>query len=331
MKNKPQKTFTFLVMANSTDTPKKWVVRASWMWSVVLVVSILTVLGSAVCVDYVRLLVQKNRTHWLRTENAYLKEQLKGVEGKLAALETSLERVESFSKKLRLITNIDAPDREAQLTVEQNPDSAQIQKSDRWPSNIGPIEGVGQGSQFEIKTGEAPMVSTGIKSDYSAISVRIDRVIEGVEFKEKDVLQLWKDLADKNDLIQKTPSIRPVIGWMTSNFGLRSSPFTGDQSAHHGVDIAADTGTPIRAPASGVVSFSGVDEGYGQLIKIDHGHSISTRYGHCSQIYVKVGQTVKRGDIIGAVGSTGRSTGPHLHYEVRLGGVPVNPEKYILE
>ncbi len=318
-------------MSNTTDTPQKWVVKMSWLWGAVFCVSVLTVLGTAVCVDYVRLLVQKNRTHWLRTENDYLKEQLKGVETKLVALETSLERVESFSKKLRLITNIEAPDREAQLTVEQNPDTAQMQNPFRWPANIGPIDGFGQASGVELKTGSSSVLSTGIKSDYSTISVRMDRVIQGVEFKEKDVLQLWKDLADKNDLIQKTPSIRPVVGWMTSNFGLRSSPFTGDQSAHQGVDIAADTGTPIRAPASGVVSFAGVDEGYGQLIKIDHGHSISTRYGHCSQMYVKVGQTVKRGDIIGAVGSTGRSTGPHLHYEVRLGGVAVNPEKYILE
>jgi murein DD-endopeptidase MepM/ murein hydrolase activator NlpD len=102
-------------------------------------------------------------------------------------------------------------------------------------------------------------------------------------------------------------------------------------SQHRGLDIAADIGTPIRSPATGIVTAATVDSGYGKVITVDHGHGIVTRYGHCSQMYVKAGQKVRRGDVIGAVGNTGRSTGPHLHYEVRLQGVPVNPERYILE
>ncbi len=100
---------------------------------------------------------------------------------------------------------------------------------------------------------------------------------------------------------------------------------------HAGLDVAASPGSPVYAPADGVVSFVGYDEGYGKLISIDHGYGVNTRFGHNSQIYVQVGQRVSRWDVIGAVGSTGRSTGPHLHYEVRINGTAVNPANFILD
>jgi murein DD-endopeptidase MepM/ murein hydrolase activator NlpD len=100
---------------------------------------------------------------------------------------------------------------------------------------------------------------------------------------------------------------------------------------HTGLDIAASVGTPIYAPADGVISFAGYDGGYGKLLSLDHGYGVVTRFGHCSELYVQVGQKVKRGDVIGAVGNTGRSTAAHLHYEVRVNGIPVDPINYILE
>jgi murein DD-endopeptidase MepM/ murein hydrolase activator NlpD len=114
-------------------------------------------------------------------------------------------------------------------------------------------------------------------------------------------------------------------------FGYRPNPFTGRTVLHAGIDIAANVGTPIVAPANGVVINAGYDEGYGKIIEIDHGYGITTRYGHCSQIFVKIGQKVNRFDVIGSVGNTGRSTGSHLHYEVRVAGVPRNPMLYVLE
>jgi murein DD-endopeptidase MepM/ murein hydrolase activator NlpD len=333
MNQSSKKTYTILLFSDSADTPRKVVVPGYVARCGIIVLGFLIILGSSVLVDYVQLLFQKNQTRWLRTENQYLKEQFKDVEGKLVALETSLERVENFSKKLKLITNIGSADRELELTLPMRPDaepSAQNIPAQRWPANIGPIEGY-----FEKEVYKSPVENTGesmaIQSNYSTISVRMDRVLRGTELREKEALQLWKDLSDKNDILLTTPSVRPTGGWISSTFGTRSSPFSGDPTQHKGLDIAADTGTPIIAPASGIVSYASFDEGYGKLISIDHGHGIVTRFGHCSQMYVKVGQQVRRGDIIGAVGSTGRSTGPHLHYEVRLGGVPVNPEKFILE
>lgn len=339
MNQSSKKTYTILLFSDSADAPKKLVIPGNVVRCGVIVLGLLLIFGSSVLVDYLQLLVEKNQTRWLRTENQYLKEQFKGVEGKLVALETSLERVENFSKKLKLITNIGSADRQLELTLPMRPDAepsaqttpSQSSPAQRWPANIGPIEGYFEKDAYKPAVENPAGESVAIQSNYSTISVRMDKVLRGTELREKESLQLWKDLSDKNDILLTTPSIRPTGGWISSTFGTRASPFSGDLSQHKGLDIAADTGTPIVAPASGIVSYASYDEGYGKLISVDHGHGIVTRYGHCSQMYVKVGQQVRRGDIIGAVGTTGRSTGPHLHYEVRLGGVPVNPEKFILE
>lgn len=333
MNRNSKKTYTILLFSNNADQPRKLVIPSSLVYCGVVVGLIFFLLGSSVAVDYVQLLLEKNHAHWLRTENDYLKHQFREVEGKLSALESSLERVDSFSKKLKLITNIESPDRELELSVPMRSEEPAISSNEggaRWPSQIGPIEGFFNKNEYKTPSPEGA-ISSSIRSDYSTVAVRMDRVINGTELKEKEVLQLWKDLSDKNDLLLSTPSLRPAAGWISSNFGTRASPFSGDTSIHKGLDIAADMGTSIRAPASGVVSYAGIDEGYGKMVSIDHGHGIVTRFAHCSQLYVKVGQRLRRGDVIAAVGNTGRSTGPHLHYEVRLNGVPVNPEKYILE
>jgi|SRR5579884_220053 len=122
---------------------------------------------------------------------------------------------------------------------------------------------------------------------------------------------------------------RPVTGPVTSDFGERKNPLGPGSDFHPGLDIAADEGTPIAAAASGRVVAAGPDGGYGNLIVVDNGNGVTTRYGHCSQIYARVGEFVNAGQPIGAVGSTGRSTGPHLHFEVRMNDTPVDPAPYL--
>ena len=125
------------------------------------------------------------------------------------------------------------------------------------------------------------------------------------------------------------PDLWPVEGQITGSFGERIDPFNGEGAFHSGVDIASAYGQPVIAPADGVVEFADFEGGYGRMIVLDHGHSITTRYGHLSGVAVIAGQSVRRGDTIGYVGLTGRSTGPHLHYEVRINDTPVNPHKYL--
>jgi murein DD-endopeptidase MepM/ murein hydrolase activator NlpD len=127
-----------------------------------------------------------------------------------------------------------------------------------------------------------------------------------------------------------TPSIRPTKGWITSRFGNRTSPFTGQREFHPALDIANKEGSPLVATADGIVSFAGNKWLLGKVIVIDHGYGMVTRYAHCKKLIKSAGDKVRRGDVIAKMGNTGRSTGPHVHYEVRLNGVPVNPEHYIL-
>jgi murein DD-endopeptidase MepM/ murein hydrolase activator NlpD len=126
-----------------------------------------------------------------------------------------------------------------------------------------------------------------------------------------------------------TPSLWPVDGRLMGTFGERIDPFSGEGAFHRGVDISAPTGTPVLATADGVVVFSQMENGYGRLVVVDHGGGIQTYYAHLSRFYVHAGQEVRCGEFVGAVGSTGRVTAPHLHYEVRRGGAAVNPYRFL--
>jgi murein DD-endopeptidase MepM/ murein hydrolase activator NlpD len=129
--------------------------------------------------------------------------------------------------------------------------------------------------------------------------------------------------------LAQAPTLWPVQGRLTGSFGERIDPFSGEGAFHRGVDISSDYGTRIIAPADGIVRFSDFMNGYGRVVMIDHGNGISTLYGHLSGFAVSVGQLIRRGDSVGYVGQSGRSTGPHLHYEVRIFNTPVNPHKYL--
>jgi murein DD-endopeptidase MepM/ murein hydrolase activator NlpD len=134
-----------------------------------------------------------------------------------------------------------------------------------------------------------------------------------------------------NATLALVPYRKPVIGEVefTSGFGVRSDPFLGRPAMHTGLDFRAATGDPVRVTANGKVVSSGWMGGYGRMVEVDHGNGLSTRYGHLSEIHVRVGDVVKIGQVVGAVGSTGRSTGPHLHYETRIDGEAVDPQKFL--
>jgi murein DD-endopeptidase MepM/ murein hydrolase activator NlpD len=155
--------------------------------------------------------------------------------------------------------------------------------------------------------------------------------LEMASIHQKDgFASLLDALEGQKNILACTPAIRPTKGWKTSRFGYRTSPFTGRRELHKGLDIANQKGTEIIAPADGLVKYTGKKGLLGNILVIDHGHGIVTRYGHLRDVVKKRGEKVKRGEVIAHMGNTGRSTGPHLHYEVHLNGVPVNPEKYIL-
>jgi murein DD-endopeptidase MepM/ murein hydrolase activator NlpD len=158
----------------------------------------------------------------------------------------------------------------------------------------------------------------------------LDQLQTETRLEELQQEELLAVLRSNQNFFASTPSIWPTEGFVTSGFGYRSSPFTGRREFHQGVDIAGPPGTPVYATANGQVIFAGKDGAFGLSVNINHGASIVTSYSHLHSIAVKVGQSVSRGELVGYMGSTGRATGPHLHYEVRLNGIPVDPMRYIL-
>jgi murein DD-endopeptidase MepM/ murein hydrolase activator NlpD len=160
---------------------------------------------------------------------------------------------------------------------------------------------------------------------------QISQVNHATAVQHKSIESLLDSLKDKRNLLVSTPSLRPAVGWVSSEFGYRVSPFTGRRELHKGVDIANRQGTPIIAPADGLITFADNKWLIGNMVTIEHGFGMVTNYGHLHKLLKKKGDRVKRGELIALMGSTGRSTGPHVHYEVRLNGVPVNPENYILD
>ena len=142
---------------------------------------------------------------------------------------------------------------------------------------------------------------------------------------EQRLASVRNDVDRRQALVSATPSMWPIAGWISSGFGHRRDPFTGENAFHPGLDISADHGSPIHAPADGRVESAGFSGNYGNLITLDHGFGLVTRYGHLARYAVFAGQDIRRGDVIGYVGSTGRSTSPHLHYEVLVNGQLTNP------
>jgi murein DD-endopeptidase MepM/ murein hydrolase activator NlpD len=198
----------------------------------------------------------------------------------------------------------------------------QYEERTRQLAIVAGVEGLGSGAEAGIGGG-SPIEEAGA-SGLPALESRASQLagtLNAVEARLNERVR-W---------ISATPAIAPVKGIFTSGFGVRADPMTHGRGDHQGVDIAAAPGQPVRASADGVVIRAAEIGGLGQAVFIAHGFGVTTRYGHMSRIEVRPGQRVKRGDIVGRVGNTGRSTGYHLHYEVRVDGDPVNPLAYILD
>lgn len=256
----------------------------------VLVVAILA-LGGLVF-HCTRLHLDRAELQRLRAERRDYEQEVRLLSGQLQTLQNEMVVLANNDTKVRLLAKLAKP-------VDSVP--------------------VGIGGPIETDPGE----------ELSGIQRQIDAIRQSIDLRRESLEELQGALNDQRSLFAAKPSGKPAKGWITSGFGLRKSPFSGARKMHCGLDIAAPTGTPVLASADGVVKRVGTASDYGKMVVIDHGYGYQTVYGHNSKIFVKVGQRVRRGDRIAAVGNTGRSTGPHLHYEVHLNGVPVNPRKYL--
>ena len=213
----------------------------------------------------------------------------------------------------------------------------QLQERASLIAGLGPLE-----DEFSARLGQGghePVVEDGLglvdeisRDRIRDLRVQLDRLVKEAHFQRDGFERVLEALRHDQEMRESTPSIRPVIGgYISSRYGRRIDPFTGQPALHRGLDFSAPVGTPVLAPASGRVKRASRGGSLGQFVEIDHGNGLVTRYAHLSEFLVRKGDWVTRGQIIGRVGNTGRSTGPHLHYEVVNNGRSENPWLYIIQ
>jgi murein DD-endopeptidase MepM/ murein hydrolase activator NlpD len=283
---------TIIFVPHARAKFRKLKVSHRFLYSIISVVTSSLCLSTFFSVQYFTSLSQTHELSKLRRENRELQTANEKFSKSVESLRTQLHTVEDRTRKLAIIAGISTLDETSQ--------------------------GGGVGGLRPADLGENPY-----RDDLDKMTFRSRRL-------NTDLSVLEQKFVAQALLLSSTPSIAPVRGILTDGFGGRSDPFTGEPGTHNAIDISSALGQPVRAPADGIVVKSEWANGYGNVIYVAHGYGYSTRYGHLSTFAVTPGDHIKRGDVIGYVGSTGRSTGPHLHYEVRLNNNPVNPLEYIL-
>jgi murein DD-endopeptidase MepM/ murein hydrolase activator NlpD len=290
--------YTFIVVPNASSTLHKLRLPVRLLYVVAGIGIISFFLAIGLGFSYVKMAFKVADYNQLAAENIDLKVQKKNLEVSAVKLSSKLNELETLSERL---TN--------------------LIESENWNKRLKlSLPGVG-GSKVDYRTVDL-ISQPGLKTD---IDIMKDRTSE-----LENQLRLLEQVAEKRATILRfTPTIWPVRGNITSHYGNRLDPFNGDAELHLGLDIAGIYGTPVHAPADGVVIYAARKAAYGYLIIVDHGNGLTTRHGHLSRFNVRVGQRIRKNDVIGFVGTTGRSTAPHLHYEVRQNDHPVNPRNYL--
>ena len=240
----------------------------------------------------------------LQKENKKQKDQLIVLTQKIDQISKKLVELKNFDQKLKVMMNL-----------ESNANSNQF-------FGIGGSDTALMDPDYSIEKAHQKLVRLMHKSLDD-----LDREITVQTIEKAELVEFFEN---QKSLLAHTPSVWPTKGWISSRFGQRISPFTNEREFHKGLDISTKKLSPVIAPADGVVTSVRWDHGYGKILSINHDYGIKTKYAHLEKALVKKGQYVKRGQKIALVGATGRTTGPHLHYEVHLNGTPVNPLRYIL-
>jgi len=294
-----------MILPDETTKVRRYRVPRLIVRSLLAATVVLTLVFAAVITDYFLVKNQVTELVGMRLKTRQQKQQLITFAKTINDLQSEMNRLRHFDTKLRVMADLDGviyPEQFMGIGGEN-------------PEPFNPME-------TEISFQDKALIDNMTRG--------LTRLMTEATIQERSFQELVEYLEDQKSLLASTPSIWPVRGWKTSGFGYRTSPFTGRREMHKGVDVATRTGTPIIAPADGIVIFAGREGGFGNMVVLDHGYGLATKYAHNSEIDVKRGQKVDRGDVIAKVGNTGRSTGPHLHYEVLVNGVAINPMRYIL-
>jgi murein DD-endopeptidase MepM/ murein hydrolase activator NlpD len=287
-----RKQHTIIVVPHARARFRQFQVTSRLLWSVGIAVSLSLVLGMVFGLLWIQSIRKNREVSTLVAENQDLRGRTKTLNSKLESLEKLLAEFEERTRRLSIVAGLSGVD----------------------DSGTGGVGGLTTLPADDAGRTEAVLEETSRRG--LLLSGRLGKVEESLSLQA--------------DRLALTPTLAPVVGVLTAGYGLRSDPFTGRQEFHMGIDISSPKGGRIVAPASGTVVRVRWESGYGRVVEIAHGFGVRTLYAHLEAPRVVEGQRVRRGDLVGLVGSTGRSTGPHLHYEVQVGGKPVNPLDYVL-
>jgi hypothetical protein len=293
--------FSVLIVPEDTGKVIKKVIP---QWKVIsaLIIAILFVGCSAFCaIGYFKANIDSQKLVSLQEENQFLESNIVRLQQSVESIKGQMSDIIETDENIRLVFDMPSIDPAIREVGIGGPEFGAIEYDSRPAKELGFVE------------------------------KDIDKILRQINLENASFDDLYTKIQSKKTKLDHTPSIMPCDGLITSGIGVRKDPFTGMMTMHNGVDIATSKGTPVYAPAAGTVIRSGWDRGMGNFVVIDHGNNLKTYYGHLSVLKARKGQYVKRLDILGLVGSTGRSTGPHLHYEVRSYNRPVNPREYFVK
>ncbi len=363
--------YTIMIVPEKENKVRSFKLPGLFIRSLAFIVVLISIVSGIFIYDYWKILQQMSENKHLSLENRQLREQIQLFQMKINSLGDDLDRIKTFENKLRIITGLKDvtksealmpttdDDREVMMDdhgtqipkeqLKKHPDSVKLdlnlneslqdfhrktkyqELQNLYEKKIANNFGLNQKYQITKKFSDLIKNSFELSQEYAAFDYKYSIIKSFAQNLEGEIHQLDEYLLDKESILRSTPTLMPANGWLTSYFGHRISPTAGVRKMHEGLDVGATFGTPIVAPADGIVTFAGRKAGFGLFVQIDHGYGIETIYAHSQKIVAVNGQRVKRGDLIANVGSTGASTGPHLHYEVRVNGIAVDPLYFILD
>ncbi|MCB9093526.1 MAG: M23 family metallopeptidase [Halobacteriovoraceae bacterium] len=363
--------FSVILVPGNNKKTKTFHIPMSLAKSISVIIALIVTVVGILFFDYFKLVNSVYLSKQLKIENQQLKEQVQIFQMKINSLTDDFERIHTFEKKLRILTGLDKEsltkpyfeedikkkevnekdlDGETSSYFFENHENMvknkflnklELQNYESNESYVNlknlyrqkMVSEYGINEQYEDKTFLLPGGSEiqKLSESFAVFDYKYDKLRNFSVDLEKDLNQLDQFLLDRQSLLNSTPILFPASGWITSFYGLRKSPYSGRIKMHEGIDIGAPFGSNIVAPADGIVVFAGIKPGFGKHVQIDHGYGIETVFAHSQKLFVKRGIKIKRGDLIASVGSTGHSTGPHLHYEIRINGVSVDPYYFLLE
>jgi murein DD-endopeptidase MepM/ murein hydrolase activator NlpD len=325
-------SYTVVIFRGSTAKPLRFSFPRKFVRKILILGAILLAADLLVISHYVVRTGEVWELSAFRSEALSARQQTAAFSTAVDDLKKRLTSMKEVNQRLRVMLGIEAPKTGDQFNGRGGeetplPEGSTLNSIDKPAKSESELSPAAIGSQSDLgslRELRHPELVAAVKDGIVWLAKEAD-------VQEQTLQELSVAAEQKSSRWAATPSIWPVKGWVTSGFGPRVSPFTEKPAWHDGLDIGAAANAPVQAPAQGRVTSVGFDPKLGNVVKLDHGFGIETLYGHLAKALVKEGQRVKRGDVVGLVGSTGLATGPHLHYMVKVNGQTFDPTKYILD